>query len=47
MGQAHGVVMDLMRKANVLDASLTDNFYAKSAVAEKLLEAGTLLTGTV
>ena len=50
MGQAHGVVMDLMRKANVLDKGyhlFTDNFYTKPALAETLLGAGTLLTGTV
>ena len=50
MGQAHGVVMDLMRKANVLDKGyhlFTDNFYTKPALAETLLGARTLLTGTV
>ena len=50
MGQAHGVVMDLMRKANVLDKGyhlFTDNFYTKPALAETLVGAGTLLTGTV
>ena len=47
MGQAHGVVMDLMRKANVLDKGyhlFTDNFYTKPALAETLLGARTLLT---
>ena len=43
MGQAHGVVMDLMRKANLL----TDNFYTKPVLATTLMQAGTLLTGTV
>ena len=50
MGQAHGVVMDLMRNANVLDEGyhlFMDNFYTKPALAETLLGAGTLLTGTV
>ena len=50
MGQAHGVVMDLMRNANVLDEGyhlFMDNFYTKPALTEILLGAGTLLTGTV
>ena len=44
MGQAHGVVMDLMQKANVLNKGyhlFTDNFYTKPILAQ------TLLTGTI
>ena len=50
MGQAHGVVMDLMRKCNLLNKGYhlyTDNFYTKPVLATTLLQAGTLLTGTV
>ena len=50
MGQAHGVVMDLMRKANLLNKGyhlFTDNFYTKPVLATTLMQAGTLLTGTV
>ncbi|KAI0210139.1 hypothetical protein LSAT2_005143, partial [Lamellibrachia satsuma] len=49
-GQAHGVVMDLMRKANLLNKGyhlFTDNFYTKPVLATTLMQAGTLLTGTV
>ena len=40
MGQAHGVVMDLMQKANVLNKGynlFTDNFYMKPILAQTLL----------
>ena len=50
MGQAHGVVMELMRQCNMLNKGyhlFTDNFYTKPALAEVLLKAGTMLTGTV
>ena len=49
-GQAHGVVMDLMRKSNLLHKGyhlFTDNFYTKPALARALGNASTLLTGTV
>ena len=50
MGQAHGVVMDLMRKGNLLNKGYhlyTDNFYTKPVLATTLMQAGTMLTGTV
>ncbi|KAI0218363.1 hypothetical protein LSAT2_029928 [Lamellibrachia satsuma] len=50
MGQAHGVVMDLMRKSDLLNKGyhlFTDNYYTKPALAEVLCGDGTLLTGTV
>ena len=50
MGQAYGVVMDLMQKANVLNKGyhlFTDNFYTKPILAQTLLQAKTLLTGTI
>ena len=50
MRQGHGVVMDLMRQCNMLNKGyqlFTDNFYTKPALAEVLLKAGTLWTGTV
>ena len=52
MGQAHGVVMDLMRKTDLLNKGyqlFMDNYYTKPAVAEVLCTCrdGTLLTGTV
>ena len=50
MGQAHDIIMDLMRKANLLNKGyhlFTDNFYTKPALATTLMQAGTLLTGTV
>ena len=46
MGQAHGVVMDLIRKANLLKKGyhlFTDNFYTKPALAVTLLKEKTLL----
>ena len=49
-GQAHGVVMELMRKSNLLNKGyhlFTDNFYTKPVLAQTLLDAQTLLTGTV
>lgn len=50
MGQAHGVVMDLMQKANLLVKGyhlFTDNYYTKPGLAKTLLKAKTMLTGTV
>ena len=50
MGQAHGVVMDLLQKANLLNKGyhlFTDHFYTKPVLAQGLCTAGTLLTGTV
>ena len=50
MGQAHGVVMDLMQKANLLNKGydiFTDNLFTKPVLAQALCTAGTLLTGTV
>ena len=50
MGQAHGVVMDLLQKANLLNKGyhlFTDIFYTKPVLAQALCTAGTLLTGTV
>ena len=50
MGQAHGVVMDLMQKVNLLNKDyhlLTDNFYTKPVLATTHMQAGILLTGTV
>ena len=49
-GQAHGVVVDLMTKANLLNKGyhlFTDNFYTKPVLAQTLWDAGTLLTGTI
>ena len=49
-GQAHGVVMDLMRKCHLLNKGyhlFTDNFYTKPLLARILDTEGTLLTGTV
>ena len=50
MGQAHGVVMDLLQKANLLNKGYhlsTDNFYTKPAFDQALCTTGTMLTGTV
>ena len=50
MGQAHAVVMKLLREANVLNKGyylFTDNFYTKPVLATELSAANTLLTGTV
>ena len=49
-GQAHSVVMDLMRKCHLLSKGyhlFTDNFYTKPLLARILDTEGTLLTGTV
>ena len=49
-GQAHGDVMDLMRKVNIPNKIchlFTDNFSTKPVLATTLIQAGTLLTGTV
>ena len=50
MGQAHAVVMELLREANVLNKGynlFTDNFYTKPVLANEPSAANTLLTGTV
>ena len=50
MGQAHAVVMKLLRQANELNKGyhlFTDNFYTKPVLANELSAANTLLTGTV
>ena len=50
MGQAHAVVMKLLREANVLNKEyhlFTDNFYTKPVLANEPSAANTLLTGTV
>ena len=49
-GQAHGVVMDLMRKVNLLNKGyhlFNDNFCMKPVLATTLMQAGTLMNGTV
>ena len=46
MGQAHAVVMKLLREANGYHL-FTDNFYTKLVLANELSAANTLLTGTV
>ena len=50
MGQAHSVVMKLLREANVLNKSyhlFADNFYTKPVLVNEPSAANTLLTGTV
>ena len=50
MGQAHAVVMKLLREANVLNKSyhlFADNFYTKPVLVNGPSAADTLLTGTV
>ena len=50
IGQALGVVMDLMQKANLLNKGyhlFTDNLYTKPVLAQGLCTAATLLSGTV
>ena len=49
-GQAHGIVIDLMRKSNLLHKGyhlFTHNFNTKPALARALGKASTRLTGTV
>ena len=49
-GQAQAVAIDLMTKDNLLNKGyhhFTDNCYTKPVLAQTLLEAGTLLSGTI
>ena len=50
IGQAHAVVMKLLREADVLNKGyhlFTDNYYTKPVLAREPSAASTLLTGTV